>query len=107
MKKSERTTIMLNEKQKKFVDLAVKELGTDTVTRKQVQEIETKFNLTGNSWLVNSGDYKVGRGVYKLPTDGVVNPSKNIKQKLPKTKAVAIKRQLSYHLVITKILRIL
>ncbi len=80
---------MLNEKQKKFVDLAVKELGTDTVTRKQVQEIETKFNLTGNSWLVNSGDYKVGRGVYKLPTDGVVNPSKNIKQKLPKTKAVA------------------
>jgi hypothetical protein len=89
MKKSERTTIMLNEKQKKFVDLAVKELGTDTVTRKQVQELETKFNLTGNSWLVNSGDYKVGRGVYKLPTDGVVNPSKNIKQKLPKTKAVA------------------
>jgi len=80
---------MLNEKQKKFVDLAVKELGTDTVTRKQVQELETKFNLTGNSWLVNSGDYKVGRGVYKLPTDGVVNPSKNIKQKLPKTKAVA------------------
>ena len=80
---------MLNERQKKFVDLAVKELGTDTVTRKQVQEIETKFNLTGNSWLVNSGDYKVGRGVYKLPTDGVVNPSKNIKQKLPKTKAVA------------------
>tara|TARA_S200002703_G_scaffold120280_1_gene106087 strand:- start:655 stop:1854 length:1200 start_codon:yes stop_codon:yes gene_type:complete len=89
MKKNERTTFMLNEKQKKFVDLAVKELGTDTVTRKQVQEIETKFNLTGNSWLVNSGDYKVGRGVYKLPTDGVVNPSKNIKQKLPKTKAVA------------------
>jgi len=80
---------MLNERQKKFVDLAVKELGTDTVTRKQVQELETKFNLTGNSWLVNSGDYKVGRGVYKLPTDGVVNPSKNIKQKLPKTKAVA------------------
>ena len=80
---------MLNEKQKKFVDLAVKELGTDTVTRKQVQELETKFNLTGNSWLVNSGDCKVGRGVYKLPTDGVVNPSKNIKQKLPKTKAVA------------------
>ena len=31
----------------------------------------------------------MGRGVYKLPTDGVVNPSKNIKQKLPKTKAVA------------------
>jgi hypothetical protein len=89
MKKNERTTIMLNERQKKFVDLAVKELGTDTVTRKQVQELETKFNLTGNSWLVNSGDYKVGRGVYKLPTDGVVNPSKNIKQKLPKTKAVA------------------
>ena len=76
----------LSEKQNKFVDLAVKEFGTDTITRKQVQELETKFNLTGNSWLVNSGDYKVGRGVYKLPTNGVVNPSKNIKQNLPKTK---------------------
>tara|TARA_R110001583_G_scaffold11396_1_gene51594 strand:+ start:277 stop:1437 length:1161 start_codon:yes stop_codon:yes gene_type:complete len=72
----------LNDKQKQFVETAYKELGTDTVTRKQVQEIETKFNLTGNSWLVNSGDYKVGRGVYKLPVNGMVNPSKNVKQKL-------------------------
>ena len=85
MKKNEKGYIMkLSEKQNKFVDLAVKEFGTDTITRKQVQELETKFNLTGNSWLVNSGDYKVGRGVYKLPTNGVVNPSKNIKQNLPK-----------------------
>jgi len=75
---------MLNEKQKKFVDVALKEFGTDTITRKQVKEIETKFNLTGNSWLVNSNDYKVGRGVYKLPKSGIVNPSKNVKQKLPK-----------------------
>ena len=75
---------MLNEKQQKFVDLALKEYGSDEITRKQVQELETKFNLTGNSWLVNSGDYKVGRGLYKLPSNGVVNPSKNIKQKLPK-----------------------
>jgi hypothetical protein len=76
--------IMLNEKQQKFVDLALKEYGSDEITRKQVQELENKFNLTGNSWLVNSGDYKVGRGLYKLPSNGVVNPSKNIKQKLPK-----------------------
>ena len=75
---------MLNEKQQKFVDLALKEYGSDEITRKQVQELESKFNLTGNSWLVNSGDYKVGRGLYKLPSNGVVNPSKNIKQKLPK-----------------------
>ena len=75
---------MLNEKQQKFVDLAQKEYGSDEITRKQVQELENKFNLTGNSWLVNSGDYKVGRGLYKLPSNGVVNPSKNIKQKLPK-----------------------
>jgi len=72
----------LNNKQKTFVETAFKEFGTDTITRKQVQEIETKFNLTGNSWLVNSGDYKVGRGVYKLPVNGMVNPSKNVKQNL-------------------------
>ena len=74
----------LNDKQKTFVETAFKEFGTDTITRKQVQEIETKFNLTGNSWLVNSGDYKVGRGVYKLPVNGMVNPSKNVKQNLKK-----------------------
>ena len=72
----------LNDKQKTFVETAFKEFGTDTITRKQVQEIETKFNLTGNSWLVNSGDYKVGRGVYKLPVNGMVTPSKNVKQNL-------------------------
>ena len=72
----------LNNKQKTFVETAFKEFGTDTITRKQVQEIETKFNLTGNSWLVNSGDYKVGRGVYKLPVNGMINPSKNVKQNL-------------------------
>ena len=72
----------LNDKQKTFVETAFKEFGTDTITRKQVQELETKFNLTGNSWLVNSGDYKVGRGVYKLPVNGMVNPSKNVKQNL-------------------------
>ncbi len=72
----------LNDKQKKFVEVASEHFGTDTITRKQVQEIETKFNLTGNSWLVNSGDFKVGRGVYKLPVNGMVNPSKNVKQKL-------------------------
>ena len=61
---------MLNDKQKQFVETAYKEFGTDTITRKQVVEIETKYNLTGNSWLVNNSDYKVGRGLYKLPVDG-------------------------------------
>ena len=37
---------MLNEKQQKFVDLALKEYGSDEITRKQVQELETKFNNT-------------------------------------------------------------
>ena len=77
---------MLNDKQKKFVETAYKEFGTDTISRKQVVEIETKYNLTGNSWLVNNSDYKVGRGLYKLPVDGEVNstPAPVVKQNLPK-----------------------
>ena len=81
--------IMLNDKQKKFVETAYKEFGTDTITRKQVVEIESKYNLTGNSWLVNNSDYKAGRGLYRLPVDGQsVSPApvvKSVKQDLPKS----------------------
>ena len=81
---------MLNDKQKQFVETAYKEFGTDTITRKQVVEIETKYNLTGNSWLVNNSDYKAGRGLYRLPIDGQsVSPAPVVKQNLPKNNQVA------------------
>ena len=78
----------LNDKQKNFVELVVKEFGTDTITRQQGIEVETKNGLTRQSWLYNNLKYRAGRGLYNLPVDGPVNSApvvKSVKQDLPKS----------------------
>jgi len=65
---------MLNEKQTNFVNLARKEYGDDKITMKQIKQLEAKYNLSGNGWLVRGDQFKLSRGVYKLPeTDGSVS----------------------------------
>ena len=59
--------IMLNEKQTNFVNLARKEYGDDKITMKQIKQLEAKYNLSGNGWLVRGDQFKLSRGVYKLP----------------------------------------
>jgi len=78
----------LNEKQLKFVSAAHDMFGTDTLTRQQIVTLEKKYKLTGNGWLVNNQEFKLTRGVYKLPVEGIVNPSKNVKQKVSKKSEV-------------------
>ena len=86
----------LNEKKSKFVSLAQKEFGSniDTITRQQIVTLEKKYKLTGNGWLVNNQEFKLTRGVYKLPVEGIVNPSKNVKQKVSK-KSEIVSKQIS------------
>jgi len=86
----------LNEKKSKFVSLAQKEFGSniDTITRQQIVTLEKKYKLTGNGWLVNNQEFKLTRGVYKLPVEGIVNPSKNVKQKVSK-KSDVVSKQIS------------
>ena len=86
----------LNEKKSKFVSLAQKEFGSniDTITRQQIVTLEKKYKLTGNGWLVNGQEFKLTRGVYKLPVEGIVNPSKNVKQKVSK-KSEIVSKQIS------------
>ena len=99
----------LNEKKSKFVSLAQKEFGSDieTITRQQIVELEKKYKLTGNGWLVNGQEFKLTRGVYKLPVEGIVNPSKNVKQKVsskPETvsKKIAVSQSSADNLVPSK-----
>ncbi len=47
-----------------------------SLSRSDIQEIVTKFNLSYPYWLVNNSEYKVERGLYKIPeVSSVENPS--------------------------------
>jgi len=99
----------LIEKKSNFVSLAQKEFGSniDTITRQQIVKLEKKYNLTGNGWLVNGQEFKLTRGVYKLPVEGIVNPSKNVKQKVSKkpeivSKQISVSQSSADNLVPTK-----
>ena len=98
-----------NEKQIEFLTLAQKEYGSDTITRQQVVALEKKYNLSGNGWLVNNKQFKLSRGVYKLPVDGIVNPAKHVKQKVSKvekpetvSKKIAVQNSSADNLVPSK-----
>ena len=79
----------LNEKQLKFVSAAHDMFGTDTLTRQQIREVAQSLKMEyAPSWLVKDPQFKLTRGVYKLPVDGIVNPSKNVKQKVSKKSEV-------------------
>ena len=99
----------LIEKKSNFVSLAQKEFGSniDTITRQQIVELEKKYNLTGNGWLVNGQEFKLTRGVYKVPVEGILNPSKNVKQKVSKkpeivSKQISVSQSSADNLVPTK-----
>ena len=99
----------LTEKQNQFISLAQKEYGSDTITRQQVVALEKKYNLSGNGWLVNNKQFKLSRGVYKLPVEGIVNPAKHVKQKVSKvekpetvSKKIAVSQSSADNLVPSK-----
>lgn len=64
----------LNKNQKAFVEIATKEFG-DTLTRAQALEISKSNGLKRPIWLLHNDDYRIGRGLYKLPTTGAVSPT--------------------------------
>ena len=61
---------MLNTKQKEFVDYASKKFGTNTLTVSQLKEANKHFgNKYAPQWLIKNTDYKVGKSLFKLPTE--------------------------------------
>ena len=70
---------MLNTKQKEFVDYAVNKYGTNELSVAELKEANKHFgNKYAPQWLIKNADYKVGKSLFKLPTEsGEVTTSKS------------------------------
>ena len=76
----------LNKNQMKFVELAQQEYGS-TLTRAEALEVSKSNGLKRPIWLLHNDDYRIGRGLYKLP--GVSNEQKKSVEK-PEAEAALI-----------------
>ena len=62
---------MLNTKQQEFVDYAVKKFGSNELSVSQLKEANKHFGCKyAPQWLIKNADYKVGKSLFKLPTEG-------------------------------------
>ncbi|MBC8430241.1 MAG: AAA family ATPase [Pelagibacteraceae bacterium] len=69
--------MLLNEKQRQFVELCYKEFGDiKEITRKQLIEVEKKHNVAFPQWLVADKTLKVKKGIYKIPSGSDTDVSK-------------------------------
>ena len=61
---------MLNTKQQEFVDYAVKKFGTNELTVSQLKDANKHFGCKyAPQWLIKNSDYKIGKSLFKLPTE--------------------------------------
>src|SRR6056300_814226 len=68
MKKGRYT--MLNTKQQEFVDYAFKKFGTNELTVSELKEANKHFGCKyAPQWLIKNAEYKVGKSLFKLPTE--------------------------------------
>ena len=82
---------MLNTKQQEFVDHAVKKFGSNELTVSQLKEANKHFgNKYAPQWLIKNTDYKVGKSLFKLPTESdvaTISKSSGESEKVLTTKA--------------------
>jgi hypothetical protein len=65
-----RKNTMLNTKQQEFVDYAVKKFGTNELSVSQLKDANKHFGCKyAPQWLIKNADYKVGKSMFKLPTE--------------------------------------
>jgi hypothetical protein len=89
---------MLNTKQKEFVDYAVKKFGTNELSVSELKEANKHFGCKyAPQWLIKNTDYKVGKSLFKLPSEKEVatnskssgESEKVLTTKAPETKTVS------------------
>ena len=82
---------MLNTKQQEFVDYAVKKFGTNELSVAELKEANKHFgNKYAPQWLIKNADYKVGKSLFKLPTENdtaTISKSSGESEKVLTTKA--------------------
>jgi hypothetical protein len=73
-----RKNTMLNTKQQEFVDYAVKKFGTNELSVSQLKDANKHFGCKyAPQWLIKNADYKIGKSMFKLPTEsGEVSTTK-------------------------------
>ena len=90
------------EKRAEFINAAYKMFGKiDTISRQQVIEVLDKTGLPKPWWLLNSEEFRSGRGIYKLPSLGKNTPKVEV-TKMSNTPKAEIEVR-SYNLVPQKI----
>ena len=86
-----RKNTMLNTKQQEFVDHAMEKFGTNELTVSELKEANKKFGCKyAPQWLIKNSDYKVGKSLFRLPTEDGESVSKTNKgqtEKVLTTKA--------------------
>ena len=61
--------MLLNEKQRNFIELCYKEFGDiKEITRAQLVKVEKKHKVSFPQWLVSNKDLKVKKGLFKMPS---------------------------------------
>ena len=61
--------MLLNEKQRNFIELCYKEFGDiKEITRAQLVQVEKKHKVSFPQWLVSNKDLKVKKGLFKMPS---------------------------------------
>ena len=89
MKKGRYT--MLNTKQQEFVDYAFKKFGTNELTVSELKEANKHFGCKyAPQWLIKNADYKIGKSLFKLPTESsgeVTSKTSGESEKVLTTKA--------------------
>ena len=81
---------MLNTKQQEFVDYAVKKFGTAELTVTELKEANAHFGCKyAPQWLIKNADYKVGKSIFRLPTESnMVSNKASIETTVPETEKV-------------------
>ena len=61
--------MLLNDKQRNFIELCYKEFGDiKEITRAQLVKVEKKHKVSFPQWLVSNKDLKVKKGLFKMPS---------------------------------------
>jgi len=82
-----KTMKSLNDKQSKFVNACLDKYGKDTLTIHELKEVASTFGMKyAPQWLVKNPANKVGRALFKLPTDGEI--AETTKSVAPKTETI-------------------
>ena len=81
---------MLNTKQQEFVDYAVEKFGTAELTVAELKEANAHFGCKyAPQWLIKNADYKVGKSIFRLPTESnMVSNKASIETTVPETEKV-------------------